>query len=989
MIALQVRMHSIKYSKKLSKKADAQHQPFYFNTKSMFKKLYLLLFLFTSVIVAQQQNITYSISPATFEEDETVTITINGNSINEATWGIANNALYLWSWSFDLNFTNQQDCPTNGTWNNSSETNKLTYNSGNDTYSISFISNEFYNRTNIGRIGFLVKAKDGSGDKKSQDILVDVGSFRVLLNNPIQNSTNIITSGGNLNIQATNTGGNANYILKSNGTTINTQNNISNYNFNHTNITQNQNYSLEVTLDGATIIKEFTALVDPGANTGIMPTTYQDGITYLSDTEAVLVLYAAGKDFVYVAGSFNNYQPTIAYAMKKDPTRNNKFWITLTGLTPGQIETYQYWVVDKTPITNSPVLVKTADPYSTLVLSPYDDPWIPSSSYPNLPAYPEGQEREVTVLQTGQTPYDWQVTNFEKPKKEDLVIYEVLVRDFDVDRNYQNIIDRIDYFKNLNINAIQLMPVMEFEGNESWGYNTAFHMALDKFYGTEDKLRELVDVCHQNGIAVILDIALNHAFGRNPMVRMWMNDPEGDGWGEPSAENPYFNTTPRHSYNVGSDFNHQSGWTKLYTKRVIKHWIEEFKIDGFRWDLTKGFTQNCSGNDEGCTNAYQADRVAVLKEYADYSWSLDDTHYVIFEHLGQDNEEQQWANYRLDEGKGIMMWGIMNAQYNQLTMGYSENSNINRMGHVARGFDAPRVVGYAESHDEERLMYRNLQYGNSSGSYDVTNLNTALGRMSALGAVSLTIPGPKMIWHFGALGMENSIFTCANGTVNEPGGSDGDCKLDTKPQPQWVENWMGDSNRNQIYNDWARLNQLKINEAVFEGNYTINSGNLTPKIHIYDDALPATSLKNVVILANFDVISQNVVPNFPYTGTWFDLMDETGTTSINVTNTAATITIPAGQFRIFGNQASTLSIEYPNITSDFKIYPNPANHSFKINKDVVELNIYDITGKLVKTLKGNFTPNDSFDVSELTQSLYLVKIKNNEGQVSTSKLIKL
>src|SRR5690606_25510625 len=187
------------------------------------------------------------------------------------------------------------------------------------------------------------------------------------------------------------------------------------------------------------------------------------------------------------------------------------------------------------------------------------------------------------------------------------------------------------------------------------------------------------------------------------------------------------------------------------------------------------------------------------------------------------------------------------------------------------------------------------------------------------------------------------------------------CKLDTKPQPQWVENWMGDSNRNQIYNDWARLNQLKIDEAVFEGDYTINSGNLTPKIHIYDDALPATSLKNVVILANFDVISQNVVPNFPYTGTWFDLMDETGTTSINVTNTAATITIPAGQFRIFGNQASTLSIEYPNIASDFKIYPNPANHSFKINKEVVEFNMYDLTGQVVRALKGNFTPTDSFD----------------------------
>jgi 1,4-alpha-glucan branching enzyme len=106
-----------------------------------------------------------------------------------------------------------------------------------------------------------------------------------------------------------------------------------------------------------------------------------------------------------------------------------------------------------------------------------------------------------------------------KPEKDKLVVYELLVRDFDAGRNYQSIIDRIDYFKNLKINAIELLPVMEFEGNESWGYNTSFHMALDKFYGSSSKLKEMIDVCHQNGI-VILDVALNHAFGRNPMVRM-------------------------------------------------------------------------------------------------------------------------------------------------------------------------------------------------------------------------------------------------------------------------------------------------------------------------------------------------------------------------------------------------------------------------------------------------------------------------------------
>jgi len=957
----------------------------------MIKKIFLIFFLFSTVVYSQQQTITYSITPTVFEETDAITLTINGNSINEATWGVTGNALYLWSWSYDLNLSNQQDCPTNGTWTNSNEANRLTYNSGNDTYTLTFTPTAFYSRTNIGRIGFLVKAKDGTGDKKSQDVLVDVGSFRVTMGNPAQNSTTILTSGSNLSISASNIGGNANYVLKSNGSIINSQSNIASYSYAHNNITENQNYKLEVTLNGDTITKEFSVLIDPGSNIGIMPTTYQDGITYLSNTEAVLVLYATGKDFVYLAGSFNNWQPTSAYAMKKDPTRNNKFWITLTGLTPGQIETYQYWVADKTPIANSPAIVKTADPYSTLVLSPFDDPYIPAASYPNIPIYPAGQEREVTVLQTEQTPYNWQVTNFNKPKKEDLIVYKVLIRDFDADRNYQDLIDKIDYFKNLNVNAIELMPVMEFEGNESWGYNTAFHMALDKFYGTENKLKELIDICHQNGIAVILDVALNHAFGRNPMVRMWMNDPDGDGWGDPSTENPYFNTAAKHSYSVGSDFNHSSPRTKDYVKRVIKHWVEDFKIDGFRWDLTKGFTQCCSANDEVGTNSYQNDRVAILKEYADYSWSLDPNHYVIFEHLGIENEEKEWANYRYSEGKGVMMWGKMTDPYNQLTMGFNSNNNISGIGSKSRpSFLGARVMGYAESHDEERLMYKNIQYGNSTNpSHDVKNLNIALSRMSALGAVSLTVPGPKMIWHFGDLGMQNSIFTCSNGTVNEPGGTDGDCKLDTKPQPQWTENWLANTNRNKIYNDWSRINYLKINEAVFEGDYTINSGNLTPTILIKDDALPSTQLKDVVILANFDVNSQNITPNFPYTGDWYDLMDVTGSTFINVTNVTNPITVAAGQFKMYGNKAPTLSIENEELSLSFKIYPNPVNNSFNINKSVNELRIYDLTGKLVKTFVGKFTQNKSFDISELNDSIYLVKIKNNEGQVLTSKLIKI
>ncbi len=959
------------------------------------KKLILILLLFTNWCFAQQQTVTHSVAPSPFEESDNITITIQGSSINEVTWGVTGNALYLWAWSYDTNLSNEQGCPTNGSWDNSSETNRFTYNSGSDTYSISLVPTSFFSRTGIGRIGFLIKAKDGNGDKKSQDILEDVGAFQLSLSSPT-NTTTILSSGSNLNITASNTGGNADYVLKADGSAINSQSGIVSYSYTDMNITINKNYTLEATLNGDTKTKEFSIIVDPGTDSSIMPQNYLDGITYddSDPTKATLVLYATGKDFVYVAGSFNNWQPDTGYAMKRDPSRNNKFWLTLTGLTPGQIETFQYWVVDKTPIVNSPALVKTADPYSTLVLSPFDDPSIPASTYPGLPVYPAGQEREVTVLQTGKTPYNWQVTNFNKPKKEDLVIYEVLIRDFDADRNFQDIIDKIDYFKNLNINAIELMPVMEFEGNESWGYNTAFHMALDKFYGTEDKFKELVDVCHQNGIAVILDVALNHAFGRNPMIRMWMNDSENDGWGEPSSENPYFNETARHSYSVGSDFDHSNSFTKIYTKRVVKHWIEEFNIDGFRWDLTKGFTQSCTSGDEGCTNSFQQDRVDVLKEYADYSWSLDETHYVIFEHLGADNEEQQWANYRIGDAipKGVMMWSEMWTPYKNLAQGQSSDINFDRMGHTAHGFTEKRTLGYPESHDKDRIMYEMTQFGiNTNPSHDVTDLNTALTRMSALGAVTLTVPGPKMVWHFADLGMENSIWTCSNGVVNSDydNNNDGDCKLDTKPQPQWDNNWLGDTNRSQIYNDWARLNALKINEDVFEGSYSISSGTQTPRISVYtgNENTSGANLKNVIIIANFSVTSQNVNPNFPFAGTWYDLMDNTG--SATISGSTSSVTLNPGAFKIYGNQASTLSIDKFDTNAGLKIFPNPTNNAFSVNKNIDTIQVYTITGKLVKAFTGDYEKGHTFDISNLKQSLYLIKATNDLGEVSTLKLIKI
>ena len=584
-------------------------------------------------------------------------------------------------------------------------------------------------------------------------------------------------------------------------------------------------------------------------------------------------------------------------------------------------------------------------------------------------------------MKTNQEDYNWQVNDFVKPKKEDLIIYEVLVRDFDSDRTFQNLIDRIDYFKDLNVNAIELMPVMEYEGNESWGYNTAFHMSVDKFYGPEEKLKQFIDLCHQNNIAVILDIALNHITGRSPFVRMWMNDPDNNGWGGVSEENPYLNEVAKHSYSVFEDFNHQSYLTQYYTKRVIKHWVEEFKIDGFRWDLTKGFTQNCNAGDDGCTNAYQQDRVDILKSYADYSWSLDPDHYVIFEHLGGSSEEQQWANYRLNEEKGIMMWGKVNNPYFQLLMGYGSDSNFGGIGHESRGFQGKRLLGYFESHDEERIMYKALQYGNNWDGYNIQELNTALSRMSAIAAMSLTIPGPKMIWHFSDLGMENSLFTCYDGSVNEP-----DCKLDTKPQPQWANNWLSNDNRREIYDNWSRIIDLKINEDVFEGNYSITSGSLTPIVYVWDDNISSSELKNVVILANFDVVAQNVSPYFPYTGTWFDLMDEDGETTLNVASTTDEISLQPGEFKIYGNQASTTLSNTIFDEIDLILYPNPSLDYIIINKDAELIEIYDVAGKILLSFN-NVIENQQLDINQLQTGYYIVKVYDDE-YIESRKLIK-
>ncbi|MEZ4908604.1 MAG: hypothetical protein R2771_13415 [Saprospiraceae bacterium] len=146
----------------------------------------------------------------------------------------------------------------------------------------------------------------------------------------------------------------------------------------------------------------------------------------------------------------------------------------MDNLNPDIVYSFQYNV-------DGEILI--GDPYSEYILDPDNDKYISNTTFPDLKEYPEGKTSEiVSTFTTNQLKYEWQDSNFTAPAKEDLIIYELWIDDFIASHDYQTMADTLNYFSQLGVNAIELMPVNEFEGNISWGYNPSYHYALDKYY---------------------------------------------------------------------------------------------------------------------------------------------------------------------------------------------------------------------------------------------------------------------------------------------------------------------------------------------------------------------------------------------------------------------------------------------------------------------------------------------------------------------------
>lgn len=634
-------------------------------------------------------------------------------------------------------------------------------------------------------------------------------------------------------------------------------------------------------------------------NIASLPAGVRTGINYNGDgTSATLVLYAPGKGRVNVIGEFpgSNWTEQASYQMNKTPD-GNYWWLTVSGLTSGQEYGYQY-LVDGS--------LKIADPYAEKILDPANDPFISSATYPALKSYPTGLTTGiVSVLQTGQVPYSWQAS-FTKPDKKNLVVYELLVRDFVASHNWQTLSDTLPYLKKLGINAIELMPFNEFEGNISWGYNPDFYFAPDKYYGPASTLKHFIDQCHQNGIAVIMDIALNHAFGSSPMVQLYWDAVNN----RPATNNPWYNPVAKHAYNVGYDMNHESPATHYFVSRVLEHWTQQYKIDGFRFDLSKGFTQTqtCDNNGGNCNvsawGAYDQSRVNIWKGYYDTLQLKSSGAYCILEHFADNSEEKVLSDY------GMLLWGNGNYNYNQASMGYSTDWNFDYTLAGTRGWTNPYLDGYMESHDEERLMYKNITYGNASGGYNIKDTATALKRQELAGAFFLMLPGPKMIWQFGELGYDYSITSCNPGnTIPQPYPQD-NCRTDPKPI-RW--DYLQQPNRKKLYDVYSALIQLRFHPS-FSDQFISNASQQD-----FSSAFKWLKLEKIVVVGNFDVTTRTGSVLFPSSGTWYDYLNG-GT--INVGATAYAFTLAPGEYHIYTKTSASLPVTMVSFTGKNEDHKN-------------------------------------------------------------------
>lgn len=466
------------------------------------------------------------------------------------------------------------------------------------------------------------------------------------------------------------------------------------------------------------------------------------GLTKNSDGSYTFCVAAPEKKNAVVIGSWNDWVPTaeaeMEYVDRKIDGADFRYFKATIPASKIKSPFSYYFVYDASRAAT--------DPYARLVLDNSMDRYVSDEVFPNLPEYPEGKVPAslgmLAYWDDTMLNYTWTAKDWNLPWKEHLVIYEMLFRDFTGTEGkakgngtVRKAIEKIPYLKELGVNAVELLPINEFNGNNSWGYNPNFYFATDKAYGTPRDYKEFIDECHANGIAVILDVVFNQSDGNHPWLKMY---------GSTSAS-PFYNQNAPHAFSVLNDWNQGYPLVEEQWKDCVQFWLKEYNVDGFRFDLVKGLGDNESYTNNGstATGAYNKSRVERMKRIHDAMREIKPGAFFINENLAGSKEENEMAE------DGELNWANVNDPGCQFAMGYTTNASLTRMNAAKDARTPGSTVAYLESHDEQRLGYKQITWG-VEGVKD--NHAVACQRLGSAAAQMILCPGAHMIWMFSEIG---------------------------------------------------------------------------------------------------------------------------------------------------------------------------------------------------------------------------------------------
>lgn len=516
------------------------------------------------------------------------------------------------------------------------------------------------------------------------------------------------------------------------------------------------------------------------------PDQLRRGAHEISPGKVTFAIWAPWKKSIHLAGEFNGWDPSSTPLHPED----DGIWWTVLDLPQGE-RAYQFVIDGETWI---------ADPYARKLRWP-----------------PNGGDQPHSIVTVGEAPYSWNDGDFQVPPLNYLIIYELHVGNFSPEGAFKGVTHRLDYIRDLGINAIELMPVQEFPGDQSWGYNPAFFFCPETVYGTADELKELIDQAHQRGIAVILDMVFNHTDAQNPLTRLYSYQ-----------ENPYFGSDPN-PWGF-PDFNHWNDATKVYIHDIQDFWLLDFHIDGFRYDHTEGIGWDAESGVNFITWAARQTKPHV---------------YLIAENLvdatGVVHSTGADASWNPSFGP-ILRAQLMESEYLGNQYGDME-AVMNELIFSQKGFsDNAQSINYLESHDTERIGY-------DIRTNPALQTDEAVREKSKLGAIALfTATGVPMLYsgqEFGTSDLKS---------------------IDVTKLP-WV--WLDNPIWSHLRDFYASLCHLRTTNPCLLGNQieamVVDSDRKLLVYKRWDEGG-----NQVVVGLNFTPASQSLEITFPRGGVWHE-----------------------------------------------------------------------------------------------------------------------